>query len=100
MFLYMDLFIAGGEGPAGLARLHVDGQKFSFASLGERKVHQGLGNFRLFLTDAAKGAAGAPRNRGAQVFLSNRPLNTLGYGAQADYEKECRWLLTLQRKAA
>jgi hypothetical protein len=89
LLFYMDILLKG-------RRLHMDGQKFNYAALGNRRGTQGLGNFKLILQDVIRGAPDALKNKGAHVFLSDQPLNTMGYKNQQDYEKEMTWLWTLK----
>jgi hypothetical protein len=93
--LFADVFVGGGSEGSALLRLHINAEGFNFGYLGNRKEPHVLGNFRLLLKDIAKGAGQALRNKGAQIILAEQPLNTQGYDSRADYEKECRWLLSL-----
>ena len=76
-------------------RLRVDALHFNYAFLKERKLYQGLGNFKLLVGDLVKAVPEAWKNHGTRVFMENKPLQTMGYGSLADLERETRWLLTL-----
>jgi hypothetical protein len=91
LFLYLDVFAMGAEGPL---RLHVDGQKFNYAVLGEARRPDIMGNFRLLLQSLDRSVAAGARNHGARGMLAGTPLAALGYETAGDYEKELRWLLT------
>ncbi len=101
-FMYMDLFTAepaeGQPGQERLSRLHVNAQAFNFASLGPRKAAGVFANFRTLLQDVAQAAGNIISNKGAKMILSGQPLSPSPYDSQEDYEKECRWLLTLVRR--
>lgn len=101
-FMYMDLFTAepaeGAPGQERLSRLHVSAQAFNFASLGARKAAGVFANFRTLLQDVARGAEAVISNKGAKMILSGQPLSPSPYDSQEDYEKECRWLLTLVQR--
>jgi hypothetical protein len=92
--LNMDIFV-GGE--AKVFRLSVDADKFDYASLGSPPEPGVAANFRRLLTAVAKGATMAVVNLGARSIVEGRSLAGLGYESAGDYEKEIRWLLTIQK---
>lgn len=95
LFMYLDVFAQAPEGPL---RLHVDGQKFNYGALGDAKGHDIFGNLRLLMQGVHGGLPPATlRNHGVRGMLAGKPLSSLGYETQNDYEKEIRWLLTISK---
>ena len=95
LFMYLDVFAETPEGPV---RLHVDGQKFNYGALGDAKGHDIFGNVRLLMQGLSGGLSpSALRNHAVRGMLAGKPLSTLGYETQNDYEKEIRWLLTISK---
>lgn len=92
-YLYVDLFSKDSS-----LRLHIDAQHFNFIDLHERMLPHAMGNFKTLLQDIASRAKDALINRAARMILANQPYASMGYETRGDYEKECRWLLTLCRK--
>lgn len=89
--LFLDLIL---KEPA--RRLRIEGARFDFSCLRKRMLYDVLGNCRQLTADLAAAAPAARRNRGARVFIENRPLREMGYDALSDMERECRWLRTLE----
>ncbi len=92
LFLHLDVFVDGDEGPA---RLHVNAQQFNYAVLGEARTTNTFGNFRMLLQSLDRFAGSAFRNKGARGILSGQPLSQSGYEGHVGYEKEILWLLSL-----
>jgi hypothetical protein len=78
-------------------RLRANAQKFDYAFLKERKLYQVFGNFKLLVGDVVKASPDAIRNHGTRVLLEGKPIQTMGYSSLEDIERECRWLLALQK---
>ena len=54
-------------------------------------------NFRRLLAAVMKGTTMSVVNLGARSIVEGRSLAGLGYESAEDYEKEIRWLLTIQK---
>ena len=79
-----------------------DGKRFratadalDYGFLGDRKLHQALGNFKLLIADLAVACPNALRNLGAEIMLASRPVSQMGYSSPADVDRELRWMLTV-----
>jgi hypothetical protein len=92
LFLHMDVFIQGPQGPV---RLPVNAEQFNYSALGEARANNVFGNFRLLLQHVDSHAGSVLRNKGARTLMAGQPVTAAGYEGRADYEKEARWLLTL-----
>lgn len=90
LFFFCDLFLKQNS-----LRIRLDAQTLDYSFLGERKGFGAHGNFRLLVNEIGSNAKGALVNRGMRVLLNSQPINTAGYEDASDFEKECRWLLTL-----
>jgi len=76
-------------------RFRINALEFDYSGLGDRMLPHALGNFRTLTAILAQRAPGASRNRGAEVLLTGQSLKVTGYDSLADFDRESRWLLTL-----
>lgn len=88
--VFADLFTA-------TERFRVDAGHFGFSGLGESKTWNGLENLKRFIKIILERRPDVPLNRGARWVMENKTLATAGYSDRGQFEKECRWLLTLAR---
>jgi len=94
LHFFSDIFIKNPD--ATVQRLHIEAEKLDYSYLGARKQPNVTGNFYLLVRDIAARTSSAIHNKGVQTLISAQPFTSAGYDAIADYEKECRWLLTLK----
>ncbi|HND64231.1 MAG TPA: hypothetical protein PKZ00_01560 [Elusimicrobiota bacterium] len=78
-------------------RFRVDAGHFGFSGLGESKTWNGLENLKRFVKMILDRRPDVPLNRGGRWVMENKTLATAGYTDRGQFEKECRWLLTLAR---
>ncbi len=90
-FFYLDVISRSLQ-----KRWRIEAGHFDYSFLKERKLYQVFGNFKLLLQDLLQKHPAALRNHGAHILVNNLPVNTMGYGSLAEWERETRWLLTLK----
>ena len=93
LHFFADIFFKSASDP--VQRLHIEAERIDFSYLGPRKLPNTAGNFNLLVRDIASRAGLAILNKGMKMLLAGQPLAAVGYDSSDDYEKECRWLLTL-----
>lgn len=82
----------GLEKPA--CRFRLAAEQIDFSSLGDRRVYDSLGNFRILVGDIASHAPPDRLNHGVRVIQRNAPLLEMGYETLDDLEREERWMLS------
>lgn len=95
LHFFADIFINNPD--AAARRLHIDAEKLDFSYLSARIMPNVMGNFNLLVRDIAGQSTSSIMNKGVRTLLAGQPFTAAGYSSRADYEKECRWLLTLAK---
>lgn len=88
--IYLELFLKDAP-----YRLKINADNFNYAYLGKRKQYASVINFHAMLEDINSYAVKAMKNTGFTKMLSKEKLYRQGYDTYRDFEKELKWLATL-----
>ena len=85
---------------AGDLRLRIDGKKFQYEYLRERKVHASRENMRLLLEDIRRRAPHARFGARVEGFMAGQPPSAFRFRSLASFDNYEQWMLHLVREDA